>query len=365
MPEGSGENPYPYIKSGIDKGRIKDPLVAQETYNTLEAERRRKKIPKSLKPNFFSNNGEDDRLIRASAKIVKLENEKSMDPLTGLFRQEAYVQYVKDSINAVRKGEFNSLGVARVDFDYFSWVNDFLGAHHLGDIYIGVAGHMLSTVIKSAKDKAFRPGGDELAVVIRDSFSQEQFTSTIQRYHDTLNGKILPKVINILSNTSEKVENDDGRLEREGTVAMKEFLRGLGNLRDNVPNEKGVGMRDYFLSNARGTDKIKHGFLEKLYQIDFKQYQEYIDDRRTIEDIKDIPEEVESRNQIEGKIARDIEYLLPNLTVSTGGVFMTKENIKDYRQVNNKCDSLVKALKSKGGGVSEVTTFEKASASTN
>lgn len=350
MPEADRDFPNPYVRSGPNKGRIKDPEVAQEFYNLVEFQRSNDKVPPNQKVTYFHLHGDDKLAIRQAAKTVREEQRAQRDELTQLYKQKAFEVSLNDKLAEVKKGKTQTLGVVRMDLDYFSWVNDVLGAHHLGDVYLSAAGRMLNNAIKMGKDQAFRVGGDELAIIVNDPSTFDQLNKAVGRYHSVLNGNILPATLKLLISTKNEVEDSDGRIESEGTVCLKEMIQGMKDLKENKQNEKGIGLKDHFKDHARGTPERKNDFIAALERIDFSKYREYIDDQNTYQDIKNDLKKVTKRVQIENDIVELISKLFPNLTVSTAGVFINHENIRGFKAVNDHLDEHIKSIKSVGGG---------------
>ncbi|MEZ5341802.1 MAG: GGDEF domain-containing protein [Acidimicrobiales bacterium] len=87
-----------------------------------------------------------------------LANAANQDSLTGLGNRRLLAQVLADHEAARR-----SFAVYAIDLDQFTWINNNLG-HLAGDqLLAGVAKRFLSVLPDDAQ--AFRPGGDEFAVV--------------------------------------------------------------------------------------------------------------------------------------------------------------------------------------------------------
>lgn len=344
MPE-AGEYPNPYIRSGPNKGRIRNPLVAHEVNNTIEELRARETKgthKKFLKKPFFKKYGTDEALILQAAKNVREEEKSGIDELTGLHRKESYRPFVEDHIKKLREGEIKSCGIVRLDFDHFSWVNNVVEAHQLGDIYLARAGHLLREEINK-QDIAIRAGGDEFVVLFDNLKSKEDFVKVVSRVHKVLNKRVLAQTLHTLLFSDREIIGDSGKPVREGTFALKQFLTGLMNLRDDVD-----GKATHFLASGGGELSEKQKFLSMIKGVDFDQYKSYLADTRSLAELT--AEDVTTRMIQEGAIKDLIEYVFFNLGVSAGGLYLTKDNLLGFFPIDKLLDESVYAVKRRGGG---------------
>lgn len=329
----------PLIHSGPNKGRIRDPLVTHEVYNRVREgwQREKKKPPIG---NYFEVQGTNDLLIKEAAKTVRLEEEQTIDNLTGLKAGIAYQPTVEEII---RKGEYTSLGIIRFDLDLFSWVNDVLEAHCIGSIYLQTAGQLISKQLRRSKDIGFRVGGDEFAIVITDSFTPESFNRIGQRIHQALNKTILPETLKLLLQGERQIVIGEGKTEREGTIALKQFLTGFRQLKEDKE-----GRRKHFLNHGRGNQDKKKALLNLLDKADLSNFDEYLKDNRTYNNLT--TEEREKRKEKENEIVLLAGEIFSNLSISTGGVYANKNDFPSFDSLDKNSDALVNEVKRKGGG---------------
>ena len=104
------------------------------------------------------------RLFEAQEALAK------RDPLTGLLNHREFHEALSDELGRCRRagGRF---GVVMLDLDDFKVVNDSAG-HAAGDHVLKAAGAAL-TAACGAGDEAFRVGGDEFALLVRDASAED------------------------------------------------------------------------------------------------------------------------------------------------------------------------------------------------
>ncbi len=343
---GSTEYPQPYIKSGLNKGRIKDPLVAHEVYGTIENLRKRetgKRHHRVYKKPFFKRYGDDEALILQAAKNVRQEKESQIDKLTGLHRQESYQPFVEDEIKKLRDKRITGFGVIKFDFDYFSWINNNVEAHTIGDLYLSIAGNMLREELRT-NDTGIRPGtGDEFVALIDNLKRKEDFEQIAKRIHEVINKRVLTKTLQTLVFGDKEILDDQGKPIREGTYAIKQFLAGLVNLRDDY-NGKGT----HFLDTGKGTIEEKKKFMGILRQVDFYRFKTYLEDKRSLRELS--AGDLKTRQFQEQEIAGLIEMVFFNLSVSAGGLYIDRNSLTGFSPIDTKLEELVYSVKRSGGG---------------
>ena len=281
--------------------------------------------------------------------VAELEELNKRDHLTGLHNRHAYNIMLQSEYGKVKTGELASLGVVRIDLDNFSWVNDVLGGHHFGDVYLAVTSSLLNRHIRKADDTAFRVGGDEFALLLSDpGHSEEDFADSLTRTHALVNGKALKETLNVLKQSHRMIKLPGGKSEREGTVALKELLTGMIDLRDNIDNARG-----HFIDHGRGSVRSKQELLAMLDKEDFSVYEKYHADLRTESELT--PLEGAERKSIEDRFAQTVTRLFPQLTISMAGVLVNPETDLDPLEVDRKADMMVGMLKRRGGSVANVS----------
>ncbi len=96
------------------------------------------------------------------ARLVHLEQEVIIDPLTGVYNRRFFAeQYAREVALAERAGTDLSLLV--VDLDHFKWVNDTHG-HAAGDRVLAVIASVLNEGIRHS-DILVRFGGEEFVII--------------------------------------------------------------------------------------------------------------------------------------------------------------------------------------------------------
>lgn len=369
------EGEHPFIKSGPNKGRIKNPLVAHETYNLLNQQWQ--KINEGLplkerisKTDFFKlQHGETkdsigpqtnlqkkltestiDTLIKSAANTIRAEERSNVlkhDELTGLHRNRAYEVMTTDAINRVRSGALVSLGVIRMDLDYFSWVNDFIGGHLFGDKYLVEVARQLQSSVRQREALLFRPGGDEFAVILTDSLTGKSFEKAMIRIYSRLQEGALKGTLKQIGDANRSVFLQDGRTEREATVILKEVLQGLVEIRLDDNNK-----RTNFLSRARGTNEAKRMFLKRLDSnvdelLNHYTLDNYLDDQQTDNEL-DI-ESRKKRRDLEEIYSQKIINIFSNLSISIGGKLFKQDNVSNFVGIEQQIEGLVEKVKLNGG----------------
>lgn len=281
--------------------------------------------------------------------VAELEELNKRDSLTGLHNRQAYNIMLQSEYGKVKTGELGSLGVVRIDLDNFSWVNDVLGGHHFGDVYLAVTSNLLNKHIRKVEDTAFRVGGDEFALLLTDvGLSEEAFADSLTRTHELVNGKALKGTLSVLKQSHRMIKLPGGKTEREGTVALKELLTGMMDLRDNADNARG-----HFIDHGRGSVRSKQELLTMLDKEDFSVYADYHADIRTESELTDL--EIAERKSIEERFAQTVIRLFPQLTISMAGVLVSPQTELDPLEVDKKADMMVGMLKRRGGSVANVS----------
>lgn len=95
-----------------------------------------------------------------------LSRESNLDALTGLWNRAHFDKSFAKHVDLTTKGE-GSLSLIVADLDHFKRINDSQG-HRFGDSVLQVFANILTKVLRS-EDKAFRYGGEEFAIILRDT----------------------------------------------------------------------------------------------------------------------------------------------------------------------------------------------------
>lgn len=123
----------------------------------------------------------EDITLEAMAK-KQLEAMAKYDALTGLLKQDQYDVILKKEVEAAAKGD-SSLLVISIDLDFFKTFNDSFG-HQAGDWLLKFIGERIRLATRKS-DRAFRKGGDEFAIILRD-YNPDNVTMIVQRLFKSL-----------------------------------------------------------------------------------------------------------------------------------------------------------------------------------
>lgn len=96
------------------------------------------------------------------ARLVHLEHEVIVDPLTGAYNRRYFAQQFDREVALAARTQ-TTLGLLVIDFDHFKAVNDTHG-HAVGDRALAVIGAVLSNSIRKS-DVLVRYGGEEFVVI--------------------------------------------------------------------------------------------------------------------------------------------------------------------------------------------------------
>lgn len=107
-----------------------------------------------------------------------------VDKMTGLYRREAFDQFLKKELEYARRYDDYGFVVAFVDIDDFKFINDRFG-HYTGDNVIQRVGDVIQNNIR-ASDSGFRIGGDEFAILLKN-ISVEEAEQVCRKIHEKVN----------------------------------------------------------------------------------------------------------------------------------------------------------------------------------
>lgn len=175
--------PNPYIEHGLDVGRVKDPLVAHEMANTINARVDEKYPPRTgwfqrllwrvtgARQRYAEREGTDSAHYQAQETVEK----ERRDPLTGLLNKTAYHQDRQALYANVSPDE--EIIVARMDMGMLNYFNQTRG-HGAGDQYLKQAALLVDgTSFQNVQDiyqscrfaGAYHESGDEYVVLLKTS----------------------------------------------------------------------------------------------------------------------------------------------------------------------------------------------------
>ncbi len=111
--------------------------------------------------------------IANSQLYARAEQKSRIDELTGLYNRRHFDETLKHEID--RHSRYGSmLSLAFIDLDNFKRYNDTLG-HLAGDKLLAQVGHLLQASVRNI-DMAFRYGGDEFAIIMPHTSSENCYT---------------------------------------------------------------------------------------------------------------------------------------------------------------------------------------------
>lgn len=111
-----------------------------------------------------------------------LDKESNRDALTGLSNRARFDTTIEALVSKHAQGE-TQLALILTDLDHFKSVNDTQG-HRFGDQVLQVFANVLNKVLRTS-DKAFRYGGEEFAVLLKDTEPQHAY-AIAERIRTTL-----------------------------------------------------------------------------------------------------------------------------------------------------------------------------------
>jgi diguanylate cyclase len=113
--------------------------------------------------------GTQVRILGSELETARKENE--VDPLTRLFNRKAFDDYLSRSVELARAfGQ--SACLLLIDIDRFKTINDTFG-HPQGDAVLRSVADTMTRIFLRKSDFVARYGGDELAVVLRETTLKE------------------------------------------------------------------------------------------------------------------------------------------------------------------------------------------------
>lgn len=111
---------------------------------------------------FSHHNVTQRKLAEERAEALAMQ-----DPLTGLGNRRAFHQFLNREIGSSIRNQI-PIGLALIDVDYFKNYNDEFG-HAAGDQCLTNVGQVLSAHARRPDDLAARIGGDEFALILRNT----------------------------------------------------------------------------------------------------------------------------------------------------------------------------------------------------
>lgn len=99
---------------------------------------------------------------------INLMTMSNTDELTSLYNKRYFLQYIEDCMHENK----DKLTLMFCDIDYFKKINDLYG-HQIGDLVLKEIGGIVNQIVGD-KGKAFRYGGEELAIIVDEC---DEYTS--------------------------------------------------------------------------------------------------------------------------------------------------------------------------------------------
>lgn len=113
-----------------------------------------------------------------------LISDLKIDKLTGLYRKEAFEQFLSKELEMIKRNLEYGFAVIFIDIDDFKHINDKYG-HYNGDKVLESIGKVITENIR-ASDIGFRIGGDELALILKN-ITPPQAMAVARKIHATIN----------------------------------------------------------------------------------------------------------------------------------------------------------------------------------
>lgn len=340
--------------------RMKDPIVAHIAANninqqidTLErigfGKKLKKEGIKTWRSDYAVERGDEEEV--AARQRLNLERVAFFDPLTGLKRKEAARPVLLEAIRRYRvsretvKKPFN-FGVCAADIDLFSWWNDVIRAHAIGDVVLNELGKLF---LKSTKkeDELIRDGGEEFLLVFANIANKVGCEKVVQRLQGRVREELLLMVVERLVAKEERIEAEKtGNWDEVDGISQTliEFVNGLVWLHEDKPFNKRVkGQPDPVLTRpqkdfregVKGPVELKNVFINRVNdfmegklipRITPGELRAFAADRRSNKLLSS--EERRKRFAIETQIAQNVLVkLFESITISCGVVHVGEKAV--------------------------------------
>lgn len=336
-----------------DVGRIKHVGIAQvaaeqinNTYGNNENPKvRTRDINKFLKGAKGSEHSLDP-FHASSFSILEERAEAKKDSLTGLLHHKAFFRELE---SLLKNG--NKIGVIRADLDKFSWLNDALGGHSVGDLYLQVIARRLFNGVQLT-DVVGRPGGDEFMLIINHEISGQDFKRVAGRIAESLMGKdTLGETLNILLNSDEEVKLANGKMEDRRTFAFRQVCQKMLDLYDNriVDEKTKMTAQEYFITHMRGSWDSKNQFLDNIRAI----HPEFIQEMRDYAAETRVNDEMGHDRVYQRHFERDFRNVLykaiPDMGASLSATWVDDPTNRSAQGITEALDDAVYKVKGQGG----------------
>jgi diguanylate cyclase len=177
------------------------------------------------------------KVRKLGEELESARKEGEVDPLTRLFNRKAFDAFLARTVELSHAFEQPAC-LLLVDLDRFKLINDTFG-HQTGDLVLSKLADVLSRIFLRKNDLVARYGGDELAVVLRE---------TSIRDTQTLADRLLRAVRAV-------------RVEREGTAFGLTVSIGVAELEPRDDGARWLARADRALYQAKnaGRDRLVAG----------------------------------------------------------------------------------------------------------
>lgn len=163
-------------------------------------------------------------LLKIEKLNIKLKNDEQdsvwhtlalTDGLTGIYNRTAYNSHIAEF---VKSNKTEGLGIVLFDIDDFKKINDTRG-HLAGDEVLKMVAKTISFVFSSSRCNVYRIGGDEFAVLIRETTENEiiQLLITLRTISEKEGVKLSNGYSVIQDNADIAFENADEMLYADKT----------------------------------------------------------------------------------------------------------------------------------------------------
>lgn len=275
----------------------------------------------------------DIKIENQKEQITRLTSESNHDQLTGLPLRAVYDADLAHVVSRLREGKGHAAVVARFDLDRFSWVNEIIGAHEFGDLYLQQVAATLQTNVRRGKDTPYRVGGDEFAILLSDTFDLGQAKLVTDRIFRSLNGTLIGPTLDNLAKSTRQIGSGKYAGQPQRSIAFREIAHGLLEVTLPVSDK-----RRAFLTAYKGTPSQKIEFLRKIDAITVANPDIF----RDMTGERELPED---RYR---EFAAIIAPAFSDLTVTMGAVFIDGSADDNPQRYDTLADKLTIAAKDRG-----------------